>query len=70
MSNGHGQDARIVYFKWTFVVVEACIEARKLKLGARIYFRRNTSIELPASIPASSPLNDNSFTLTDALLAF
>ncbi len=36
-----------------FVVVEARIDARKLKREARIEFRRNTSIELPASILAS-----------------
>ncbi len=65
MSNGDGDPtfwgARIVYFKLTFVVVEARIEARSSKLEARIHFCRKTSIELPASIRASSPLNDNLF---------
>ena len=41
-----------------FVVVEACIDARLSKLEAQVPSCQNSSIELPASIPASSPLND------------
>ncbi|MBM4348489.1 MAG: hypothetical protein FJ106_01155 [Deltaproteobacteria bacterium] len=42
----------------TFVVDEARIDTRLSKLEARVHSYRNSSIGLPASIPASSPLND------------